>query len=217
MKVKICGLTRREDAYFAEEAGADFLGVVLVPGTPRCLDPDDAAQVLADVTRPIVAVIADWEVGEAVSAAQVVGCDVIQLHGDETPDQVSQVRDAGPWRVWKALRIREPGDVAVGLDRFGGVAHGLLLDAWHPSHKGGTGRVFSWGGVAGADITFPSQLTRIVAGGMDSDNVGDAVALLRPHVVDVSSGVEESPGVKDRRKVEAFIRSVRMAGKGGVR
>jgi len=217
VKVKICGLTRREDALFAEEAGADFLGVVLVRGTPRCLAPQEAGKILEGVSRPTVAVMADLEVEEAVSVAQAVGCAVIQFHGDETPDFVSRVREAGPWRVWKALRVRDPGDVAAGLERFGAVAHGLLLDAWHPSHKGGTGRSFSWGGVAGAEIAFPPRLTRIVAGGMDPDNVGDAVAILRPHVVDVSSGVEESPGVKDRKKVEAFIRRVRMAGKGGDR
>jgi phosphoribosylanthranilate isomerase len=213
-KVKICGLTRREDVLMAEEEGADFLGVVLVPETPRFLVPEEGGKITAGLSIPVVAVMADPSVAEAVSAAQAAGAGVIQLHGNETPDTLARIREAGPWTVWKALRVKDPEDVEAGLKRFGSVAHGLLLDAWHPSRKGGTGQVFSWRGVAGAAIPFPPNLTRIVAGGLNSDNVGDAVDLLRPHVVDVSSGVEKGPGVKDRRMVKAFIGRVRMAGKG---
>jgi phosphoribosylanthranilate isomerase len=216
-KVKICGLTRREDALLAAEAGADFLGVVLVAGTPRCLAPGEARRILEGIPLPAVAVMADLAVAGAVSVARETGAAVVQLHGEETPDMVSEIRNAGPWRVWKALRVREARDVEAGLELYGDVADGLLMDAWHPCQKGGTGQAFSWEAVASLQPGFPARLTRILAGGLTPENVEEAVKMLRPHVVDVSSGVERRPGIKDRKKVGAFIRSVRMVGEGGIR
>lgn len=213
-KVKICGLTRRVDALYAAEAGADYLGVVLVPNTPRARTPEEARALLDGIPVPAVIVVADLPLAGLKEAAEGVGASVVQLHGDESPELAAEIRNAGPWEVWKALQVRERADVLNGFDRFGGVVDGLLLDAWHPTRTGGTGTPFPWEDVAGALEAAPPGLLLVVAGGLRPDNVNEAVIKLRPQVVDVSSGVEERAGIKDRIKVEAFIRTVRAANVG---
>ncbi len=208
-KVKICGLTRRADALQAAGAGADYLGVVLVPNTPRAGTPEEARALLDGIQVPSVMVVADLAVSELISTAEVVGASVIQLHGGEPPELVTALREAGPWKVWKSLRVRGRADVMKGLELFGGVADGLLLDGWHPEKTGGTGTPFSWEEVAEVRDAVPPGLLLVAAGGLRPDNVREAVIRLRPHVVDVSSGVEERPGIKNRSRVEAFIQSVR--------
>jgi len=215
VKVKICGLTRRVDAMDAVEAGADFLGVVLVPDTPRARTPKEARALLADTGVPSVIVVADLGPSEIREAAEMVGASIIQLHGEESPEVVMELHEAGPWKVWKALRVRGQADLMEGLARFGEVADGLLLDAWHPGRRGGTGVRFSWEEVAEVRTAVPPRLLLVAAGGLAPDNVREAVITLRPQVVDVSSGVEERPGIKDRIRVEAFIRSFRAANEGG--
>lgn len=210
-KVKICGLTRRVDALQAAQAGADYLGVVLVPNTPRARTPEEARALLDGIQLPTVIVVADLAVSELRGTAQRVGASVIQLHGDEPPELAAELREAGPWKVWKALRVRGRADVMEGLDRFGGVVDGVLLDGWHPEKIGGTGTPFSWEEVAEVRDAVPPGLLLVAAGGLRPDNVHEAVVRLRPQVVDVSSGVEERPGIKNRVRVEAFIQSVRAA------
>ena len=212
--VKICGLKRREDAELAVGAGADFLGVVLVPGTPRALSPEEARDVLAGLEAPAVSVLADLPVGEAVSSAETVGAKILQLHGGESPAYAAELRDEGPWEIWKALRVREVGGLLRALDAFAGMADGILLDGWHPRFRGGSGTVFSWQEVEGVRDRFPEGLRFIAAGGLEPDNVEEAIIRLNPHVVDVSSGVEERPGFKSPEKVRAFISNVHRAGKG---
>ena len=210
-KVKICGLTRRVDALHAAEAGADYLGVVLVPNTPRARTPAEAKALLDGIQVPSVIVVADLALSDLRRAAEVVGASVIQLHGDETPDLVTELRQTGAWEVWKALRVRGWPDVMEGLARFGGVVDGLLLDGWHPEKTGGTGKPFPWGEVAEIRDAYPPGLVLVAAGGLRPDNVREAVIKLRPQVVDVSSGVEESPGIKNQVQVEKFILRVRAA------
>ena len=211
-RVKICGLTRREDALYAAEAGADYLGVVLVPDSPRYLDPAAARRIVEGLAPSAVVVVADLAVGAAAGVAREVGASVIQLHGEESPEVVALLRDAGPWKVWKALRVRGLDDVEEGLDRYGSVVDGILLDGWHPNHRGGTGRAFSWDEVEGVGRDIPPGVSFIAAGGLGPENVGEAIRRLRPHVVDVSSGVERSPGIKDPRKVSEFIHEAWRAG-----
>ena len=200
----------------AAAAGADYLGVVLVAGSPRARTPEEARQLLSGIQRPIVIVVADLPVPAVVAAAETVGASVVQLHGGESPEVVREVREAGPWAVWKALRVREAGDVAGGLSRFGSVADGLLLDGWHPEKLGGTGEAFPWGVVSGIRESAPPGLHLIAAGGLEPSNVAEAIACMHPHVVDVSSGVEVRVGVKDPGLLEAFIRSVRSETGGGI-
>jgi len=211
-KIKICGLTRRVDALHAAEAGADYLGVVLVPGTPRARTPEEAREILAAASRPGVIVVSDLGLSQLQGAAEQAGASVIQLHGEESPELAFGLRKGGGWKVWKALRVRSEADVLEGFSRFDGAVDGFLLDAWHPRKKGGTGRSFSWPGVAEVRESLPRGAILVAAGGLGPKNVREAVRHLRPHVVDVSSGVERSPGIKDPRRVEAFIREVQEAG-----
>jgi phosphoribosylanthranilate isomerase len=212
--VKICGLKRPEDAWVAAHAGADFLGVVLVPDTPRALTPREARGIVGGVEVPVVAVLADEPLESAARAAEIVGAEVVQLHGEETPDYASRLVELGPWKVWKALRVKDFPDVYRGLANFVGVVDGLLLDGWHPRLRGGSGSSFGWKELEGVKGRFPEGLRLIVAGGLNPENVEEAVRRLAPDVLDVSSGVEERPGVKSPDKIAAFIRNARRVGKG---
>jgi phosphoribosylanthranilate isomerase len=209
--IKICGLTRREDAELAAGAGADFLGVVLVPGTPRALSPKAARDVLGGLAPPAVAVMADLPLDQAAALAETIGAAVVQLHGGETPAFAGDLKELGPWKVWKAIRVKGVEDVLRGLDAYGAVVDGILLDGWHPRKKGGSGTPFSWEEVAEVRGKVPEEVRLIAAGGLSPENVEEAIRRLRPHVVDVSSGVEERPGIKSPEKVRAFVRNARRA------
>lgn len=211
-RVKICGLTRRLDAEAAARLGASYLGTVLVPGSPRHVTPEEARRVTEGLEAVPVAVVADLGVAGTVEAAGAAGAEVVQLHGSETVREVTEVADAGPWKVWKVLRLG-----AGALDRdaaleFSDVADGLLLDAWHPRRLGGTGRPFPWDEAAPLLAELRGRVLRIAAGGLDPSNVGRAVEVLDPDVVDVSSGVESEPGVKDQARIRRFLRRARSAG-----
>lgn len=214
-EVKICGLTRREDAELAAESGAGYLGVVLVQGTPRALSVSQGREVTRGLDVPVVVVMADPGLVEAMKAGAGVGASVIQLHGEETPEQVKALKDEAPWRIWKALRVKDRRTLLADVERFSGLVDGILLDSWHPIRRGGTGRTFSWADVEAVRSEFPTGLALIAAGGLTPGNVGDAIRRLRPHVVDVSSGVEERPGIKRASDVVAFIRAARGMGKEG--
>ncbi len=211
VRVKICGLARREDALLAAREGADYLGVILVPGSPRALAPEEGRRIMDGLGLPVVGVIADLPVGEAVRAGGALGASVLQLHGEESPEDAAALREAGSWSVWKALRLRGPQDLKEGLARYRGSVDALLLDGWHPGQRGGTGTAFPWSAVEELGSAFAPGLPIIAAGGLTPDNVGEAVRRLRPAMVDVSSGVERSPGVKDAERVRAFIQAVRAA------
>lgn len=213
-KVKICGLTRRGDAVHAAQAGADYLGVVSVPDTPRFRTPEEARVILDGIPVPGVLVVADLDPLEVALAAGRAGVGTVQLHGDESPETAGRIREEGPWTVWKAVRVGGPAEIEAVLRRFRGAVDGLLLDAWHPEKKGGTGVSFPWGEVVAAREAMPAGLRLILAGGLHPGNVVEAMAALAPDVVDVSSGVEERPGIKDPSRVEAFIRRVKEARKG---
>jgi len=210
-RIKICGLTRREDAELAAGAGADYLGIVLVPGTPRTLSPEMAREVVAGLEPSTVAVVADLPLDRTVRDAETVGAAVLQLHGEEHPTLVEDLRRLGRWKVWKAIRVKEVQDVLRGLDAYGAVVDGILLDGWHPRLRGGSGAPFSWQEVAEIRGRFPEGVSLIAAGGLSPENVEEVVLRLQPHVVDVSSGVEERPGIKHPGKMAAFIRNARRA------
>jgi phosphoribosylanthranilate isomerase len=212
VKVKICGLTRPRDVAFAQRAGADYLGVVLVPGTPRFVEVEAAARLLGEAEVPAVIVVADLSSSEVTAAAERVGAAVVQLHGNEPPEVALRVAQAGPWRVWKALRVREPRDATEGIERYGESVDGILLDGWHPTRLGGSGTVFSWEEVAVSRRSFPGHLEFVAAGGLNAENVREAVERLQPNVVDVSSGVEMAPGIKDDARITEFMRQVGLAG-----
>lgn len=210
--VKICGLTRRGDAEMAVDEGASYLGIVLVPGTPRALSASEGRKVVSELDVPVVAVMADPSIEEAVASANGLRASVIQLHGDEDPRLIRTLREEGPWNIWKALRVKDVGTLAGEIARFSPFVDGILLDSWHPRRRGGTGKRFSWADAEAVRSEFPLELRLIAAGGLNPDNVQEAVRRLTPHVVDVSSGVEDTPGIKSRERVAAFIRAVAGTG-----
>ncbi len=206
MYVKVCGLTTAEAAVVAVEAGADAVGVVVSASSPRHLTADAARTVVAAArqaaaTRPldVVLVTAELSADEAVRSARSIGADVVQLHGSRyTADDFRTVVASG-LRLWRATSLDDAPDLTVG-------AHGedvLLLDAPRP----GSGE--RWDPALLVGRTPHGQW--LLAGGLDPDNVADAIAAARPWGVDVSSGVEQSRGVKDLAKVRAFVLAARAA------
>lgn len=209
VRVKICGLRLPGDAVVAAEAGASYLGCVLVEGSPRAVTPEEAREVGRAGDLPLVLVVAgrtaEW-IGEA---ARVAGASVIQLHGDESPSLAAELRLRGPWDVWKGVRTRGLDDACAAIGSFGASVDGLLLDGWAAGALGGTGVSFDWEAVAPARRTVPPGCLFIAAGGLNPENVRRVVSVLAPDVVDVSSGVEASPGRKDPARVRDFVRQAR--------
>ncbi|MDI3284363.1 phosphoribosylanthranilate isomerase [Polyangium sp. 15x6] len=202
LHVKICGFTRIEDVEAAVSAGADMIGLNFVPGSSRRIDVT-LARALADAARgrvEIVGVVADLDPPRVEELAREVGLDRVQLHGDELPEVIDAL---GP-RAFKALRVGSAEDVALAA-RYGGDL--LLVDAHVPGQKGGTG--------VRVDPALVVELARarrlLLAGGLGPDNVAEAVRVVRPWGVDVASGVEYAPGVKDERKMRAFVHEARRA------
>ena len=203
-RIKICGLTRAEDAAAAVSAGADALGVVLAPSKRR-VTLDEAAEVFADVP-PLVArvgVFVDAHADEVWEAVARLGLAAVQFHGDEAPETCA----TAPVPVIKALRVG-PDFSAERADAYRGAVSALLLDTFVPGEQGGTGVAFDWYDVAGR---LPRWAPVLLAGGLGPANVGAAIQALRPYAVDVSSGVESAPGVKDHRSIDAFVAAVRAA------
>jgi phosphoribosylanthranilate isomerase len=206
-EVKVCGLMRHQDAAVAAEAGARWLGVILAPGYRRSVTADDARIILRSFPVRRVGVFVDEDELILRSVAEKAGVDVLQLHGDESPDFAARMREAG-WEVWKAVRARHADDFSTAAARYAGAVDALLVDGYSPDSHGGAGASFDWHAVAARLGELPAGMRLIAAGGLRPDNVAEAVRILRPHAVDVSSGVESAPGQKDPRAVRDFVRAV---------
>jgi phosphoribosylanthranilate isomerase len=204
VRVKICGLTRLEDALAAAAAGADALGFVLWPGSARRIAPDAAGAIVARLPAFVtsVALFVNPTEAEVRAAIEHAGVDLLQFHGDESPAFCAAF--GRPWI--KAVRAAPGVDLLTSIEPFSRGARGVLIDAHVPGAWGGTGVAVDWQAVP---RTLPLPL--ILAGGLDPDNVAEAVRTVRPWAVDVSSGVERDKGIKDHAKVEAFIRRARNA------
>ena len=202
--VKICGVTESADIPAALLAGARYLGFVFFPASPRCLHLMDAAFMAGTVPEGIAKVAltvnADDEVLDRI--VEAVPLDMLQLHGAETPERVAQVRSRYGLPVMKAVGVADEGDLA-RLDEYARVADQILVDAKPPKQSelpGGNGLAFDWRLVAGRRWPVPWML----AGGLTAENVREAVRLTGARQVDVSSGVESAPGVKDPDRIAAF-------------
>lgn len=201
VKVKICGITSLRDAEGAVSFGADALGFVFYPKSPRHITPEDAGDIIRALPPFIttVGVFVDEDPQRVREVMDLSGLDIAQFHGNEPPEDCKRVR-----RAIKALRVREMQDInamkAYDVSAF-------LLDTYTPEAPGGTGRKFDW------EIARKAVSMRriILAGGLDPENVAEAVRSVRPYAVDVSSGVEISKGVKDHRKLEEFIKRAKDA------
>ena len=201
-RVKICGITRPVDALSAAEAGADAVGLVFAESSPRCVSLDQARAICAALP-PFVTVVGLFVDAPAERIRAVLGqipLALLQFHGRETPEQC---RVYGRPYI-KAIHVGATGDPEIQAQAQGySDAAGFLLDTYSPVAAGGTGQVFDWSRV-------PRDLGRplILAGGLTPENVAAAIKQVRPYAVDVSSGVEQSKGIKDAAKIAAFLRSV---------
>ena len=208
--VKICGLARRGDVLWADERGADYLGVVLTAGFGRSVEPAAAGALVAGTKATKVAVLVNESPARAESLSRALGAGVIQLHGDEDAPVLDELHSRGDWKLWKSVRARSVEDVERVVDRYGGVADGILVEGWKEGVVGGAGATLSVPPGA-VQSTITEELDFVLAGGLAPHNVAEAVALFRPNVVDVSSGVEAAPRRKDPDLVRAFIDAVRSA------
>jgi phosphoribosylanthranilate isomerase len=208
LAVKICGLTRSVDARQAQRVGADYLGFVLSSGFGRSVPEAHAAEVVAGTSVPRVAVLVDESPASATRLARSIDASVLQLHGDEGRSTVLALREAGDWAIWKAVRARGPEDISRIVDDLGDVVDGLLVEGWREGVIGGGGVPLAVDHRA-VRAAVPEGLLFILAGGLTPESVGEGVARFAPDVVDVSSGVERSPGRKAHDRLEAFVRSAR--------
>jgi phosphoribosylanthranilate isomerase len=204
-RVKICGLTRPADVAAAVAAGADAIGLVFYPPSPRAVSPQLARE-LCGLLPPFVTAVGLFVDPSAATLRRVleqVPLDLVQFHGEELPDRCAELC-AGVGRRWiKAIRMRPGIEPAALAQTYRGGA-GLLLDAYDPAAPGGTGSTFDWGRIP------PTLASRIVlAGGLDPTNIAAAITRVRPYAVDVSGGVESTRGIKDPAKIYAFIQGVR--------
>lgn len=203
MFVKICGITSVEDAAAAIEAGADLLGFNFYLSSPRYIDPGRCQEIIASIQARglkagMVGVFVNAPLEEIRTVMETCRLHIAQLSGDEPPE----ILDALEGRAYKALRIKDADDLQAALQRYPvrRFPPAFLVDAHRPGEYGGTGQVADWSLAAG----LARQMPILLAGGLTPENVAQAVAQVRPWGVDVASGVESAPGVKDADKMRLF-------------
>ena len=203
--VKICGLSEPNTLQTSIEAGARFVGFVFYPPSPRNLSFDTAWNLARAVPTGVRSVglfvdPTDEELERIVTGIQL---DMIQLHGNESPGRIAEIKSRYAMPIMKAIRVRDASDLE-NLDGFE-AADWLLFDAKSDKAPGGTGESFDWNLLAGREFSRPWMLS----GGLTIDNVAEALSILKPDAVDISSGVESAPGEKDPAKIKAFITAVK--------
>ena len=210
MHVKFCGFTQLEDIKAATQLGVDAVGLVFYPPSPRAVDYAQAVALIAAVPAfvSVVALVVNRRSDELIELANNVAFDIIQFHGDETPEQCQQLANSVNKRWIKALRINAEQETAASvkaqIEQFAAAgASSILLDAYHAQYYGGTGARFDW-----SLIPTDSPLPIILAGGLDAQNV-IATCDLPIYGVDVSGGIESDKGKKDAAKMRAFMKAVK--------
>lgn len=203
MRVKICGITEAKQGRAIVQAGATALGFICVNASPRYVTPEQIAeicQILPPCDR--IGVVANASIDEIRHLLEIAPLSGIQLHGDESPAFCQALRAALPEpELIKALRIRQTVDLDMS-HRYQDAIDGLLLDAYHPKQLGGTGKTLDWQALQ----SFHPAIPWFLAGGLTPENIGEALSELHPDGIDLSSGVERSPGDKDLHKVEDLFR-----------
>ncbi|MFW6127363.1 MAG: phosphoribosylanthranilate isomerase [Thermodesulfobacteriota bacterium] len=202
VRVKICGITNLEDALLASDLGAQALGFIFYPKSPRSIKPDAARDIIKSLPPLVlsVGVFVDEEAGVVRDVAARVGLDWVQLHGKESPEYC---RALGR-RVIKGFRIRDHNSLTA-LPSYRDAVQAFLLDAYRPGTPGGTGETFDWEVARRAKELGPV----ILAGGLTAANVAQAIKIAQPAGVDVASGVEAAPGKKDQERLREFFEAVR--------
>ena len=202
-RVKICGITRVEDALIAVAQGADAIGLVFYPPSPRYVTPAQAAEIVNALPAfiTLVALFVDASRADVEAVLSQVNIDLIQFHGQETADECRQYGKS----YMKAIRVKSDTNLVQYTTEYSD-AKALLLDTYAEGVPGGTGQVFDW-------TLIPKNLSKpiVLAGGLDVENVEQAIRQVKPYAVDVSGGVEFKKGIKDAAKIAAFMRGVSNA------
>lgn len=204
-RAKICGITRVEDVHAVVNAGADAIGFVFYPPSPRSVTAEHAAQLVPAIPPyvQVVGLFVNHSADAIQDILQTVPVEILQFHGDETPEQCQAIAQQVGRRWYKAIQVKPDLDMVAEIQRYQAAgASAVLLDAWHPELKGGTGHSFDW-------KTFPKlNIPLILAGGLNPDNIEQAILTTQAYAVDVSGGVESAKGIKDQQLIERFMQGV---------
>ena len=204
-RAKICGITRVEDVHAVVNAGCDAIGFVFYPPSPRSVTLAHAEILIQTVPAYVQAVglFVNSSADEIQTILKTVPLDILQFHGDETPEQCQSIARQVGRRWYKAIQVKPGLDVVAEIQKYQDAgASAVLLDAWHPDLKGGTGHSFDW-------TTFPKlNIPLILAGGLNPDNIEQAILTTHAYAVDVSGGVESAKGIKDQQLIERFMQGV---------
>lgn len=204
-RAKICGITRVEDVQAVADAGCDAIGFVFYPPSPRSVTQAQAEALVKAVPAyiQVVGLFVNSTAYEIQDILKTVPLDILQFHGDESPEQCQAIAQQVGRRWYKAIQVKPDLDVATEIQRYQTAgASAVLLDAWHPDLKGGTGHSFDWS-------TFPQlDIPLILAGGLNPDNIEEAIHTTQAYAVDVSGGVESAKGIKDQQLIERFMQGV---------
>ena len=204
-RAKICGITRIQDIQSVVDAGADAIGFVFFPPSPRSVTPEQAKELIRHVPAYVqtVGLFVNASADDIVQILKQAPVDILQFHGDETPQQCQQIAAQAGRRWYKAIQVKPEMDVTAVIRKFQQAgASAVLLDAWHPELKGGTGHSFDWSAFPKLDIPL------ILAGGLKPENIEDAIKTTNAYAVDVSGGVESAKGIKDQQLIEQFMQGV---------
>ncbi len=204
-RAKICGITRIQDIQSVVQAGADAIGFVFYPPSPRNVTLEQAKALVKHVPAYVqtVGLFVNATGDEIAQVLQQIPLDMIQFHGDETPEQCQMIAQQTGRRWYKAIQVKPDLDVVDVIKSYQYVgASAVLLDAWHPELKGGTGHQFDWSQFPKLDIPL------ILAGGLKPENIEDAITTTGAYAVDVSGGVESAKGIKDQQLIERFMQGV---------
>ena len=204
-RAKICGITRIEDIHSAVNAGVDAIGLVFYAPSPRSVTIQQAQELAKHIPAyvQIVGLFVNATLYEIAQVLEEVPLDMLQFHGDETAEQCQQIAAQTKRRWYKAIQVKPELDVINTIKSYQHAgASAVLLDAWHPELKGGTGHQFDWS-------QFPTlNVPLILAGGLKPENIEDAIKTTRAYAVDVSGGVESAKGIKDQQLIEHFMQGV---------
>ena len=204
-RAKICGLTRPQDIQSAVHAGADAIGLVFYPPSPRSVTAEQAKALMQHIPAYVqsVGLFVNASADEILAVLKEASLDMLQFHGDETAAECAAIAERTGRRWYKALQVKPELDLIETIKNYQQAgASAVLLDAWHPELKGGTGHSFDWSQFPKLDIPL------ILAGGLKPENVEDAIKTTQAFAVDVSGGVESAKGIKDQQLIEQFMQGV---------
>lgn len=204
-RAKICGITRIEDVHSVVNAGADAIGFVFYSPSPRAVTAEQAATLIQAIPPYVqsVGLFVNHSLEHIQEILKLAKIDILQFHGDETAEQCQSIAQQLGRRWYKAIQVKPDLDIVTEIQKYQDAgASAVLLDAWHPELKGGTGHSFDW-------TTFPKlNIPLILAGGLNPDNIEQAILTTQAYAVDVSGGVESAKGMKDQQLIERFMQGV---------